>query len=35
MRERLRQLGGGIEIQSSGKGASVIVVLPLDNKNLT
>lgn len=35
MRERLRQLGGGMEIQSSGRGASVIVVLPLDKKDRT
>jgi PAS domain S-box-containing protein len=32
MRERIRQLGGGIQITSSVNGTSVIVVLPLDGK---
>jgi PAS domain S-box-containing protein len=32
MRERIRQLGGGMQIQSSGNGTSVIVFLPVDGK---
>jgi len=34
MRERIRQLGGGIQIQSSGNGTSVIVVLPILAKEI-
>ena len=34
MRERIRQLGGGMQIQSSGNGTSIIVVLPLDEKEI-
>jgi signal transduction histidine kinase len=34
MRERIRQLGGGMQIQSSGNGTSVIVFLPLDGKEI-
>jgi signal transduction histidine kinase len=34
MRERIRQLGGGMEIQSCGNGTSVIVFLPLDGKEI-
>jgi signal transduction histidine kinase len=30
MRERIRQLGGRMQIQSSGNGTSIVVVLPLD-----
>jgi signal transduction histidine kinase len=29
MRERVRQFGGGLQIQSRGKGASILVVLPI------
>ena len=32
MRERIRQLGGGMQIQSSESGTSVIVLLPVDGK---
>lgn len=32
MRERMRQLGGRMQIQSSGNGASIIVVLPTHGK---
>ena len=35
MRERIRQLGGGMEIHSGGNGTSVIVFLPLDSKEIT
>jgi PAS domain S-box-containing protein len=34
MRERIRQLGGGMQIESSENGTSVIVVLPLDSKEI-
>jgi signal transduction histidine kinase len=34
MRERIRQLGGGMQIQSSGKGTSVNVALPIDGKQI-
>jgi PAS domain S-box-containing protein len=34
MRERIRQLGGGMQIQSSGNGTSIIVVLPIDGKEI-
>ena len=34
MRERIKQLGGGMQIQSSGNGTSVIVVLPTDGKEM-
>jgi signal transduction histidine kinase len=34
MRERIRQLGGGMQIQSSGNGTSIIVLLPLDEKEI-
>jgi two-component system, NarL family, sensor kinase len=34
MRERIRQLGGGMQIQSSGNGTSVIVVLPIHGKEI-
>ena len=33
MRERIRQLGGTMQIQSSGNGTSVIVVLPFNEKS--
>jgi signal transduction histidine kinase len=29
MQERVKQIGGTMEISSNGKGASVLVVLPL------
>jgi signal transduction histidine kinase len=32
MRERVRQLGGGMEIQSSASGTSIIVLLPRNRK---
>jgi signal transduction histidine kinase len=35
MRERIKLLGGGIQVQSSGNGTSVIVILPIDGKELT
>jgi PAS domain S-box-containing protein len=34
MRERIRQLGGGMQIQSSGNGTSVIVFFPVDGKEI-
>ena len=34
MKERIRQLGGGMQIQSSGNGTSVSVVLPIDGKEI-
>ena len=34
MKERIRQLGGGMQIQSSGNGTSVFVVLPIDGKEI-
>ena len=34
MRERVRQLGGKMQIQSTGNGTSVIVVLPLDRSEV-
>lgn len=34
IRERIRQLGGGMQIESSENGTSVIVVLPLDSKEI-
>jgi signal transduction histidine kinase len=34
MRERVRQLGGGMQIESSGNGTSVMVVLPLDAEEI-
>ena len=34
MRERIRQLGGRMQIQSSGNGTSIVVVLPLDEKGV-
>jgi signal transduction histidine kinase len=34
MRERVKQLGGGMKIQSLQNGASIIVVLPLDEKEI-
>jgi signal transduction histidine kinase len=34
MRERIRQLGGGMQITSSEDGTSVIVVLPLEGKEI-
>jgi len=34
MRERIKQLGGGMRIQSSGNGTSVIVILPTEGKEL-
>jgi signal transduction histidine kinase len=34
MRERIRQLGGRMQIQSSGNGTSVIVVLPILAKEI-
>jgi PAS domain S-box-containing protein len=35
MRERLRQLGGNLEIQSNGKGTIVIATLPVDHPKAT
>ena len=32
MRERIRQLGGGMQIQSSGNGTSIVVVLPIGRR---
>jgi signal transduction histidine kinase len=34
MRERIKQLGGGMQIRSSGNGTSVIVILPTDGKEM-
>jgi len=34
MRERIRQLGGGMQIQSSENGTSIIAVLPIDGNEL-
>lgn len=34
MRERIRQLGGRMQIQSSVNGTSIVVVLPLDEKGM-
>jgi len=34
MRERIRQLGGRMQIQSSGNGTSVIVILPIHGKEI-
>jgi len=35
MRERLRQLGGSLEIQSNGKGTIVTAILPVDHPKAT
>lgn len=34
MRERIRQLGGRMQIQSSGNGTSIVVVLPIEGKEI-
>lgn len=34
MRERIKQLGGGMQVQSSGNGTSVVVILPTDGKKM-
>jgi signal transduction histidine kinase len=34
MRERIRQLGGGMQIQSSGNGTSVVVFFTVDGKEI-
>jgi two-component system NarL family sensor kinase len=34
MRERIKQLGGRMQIQSSGNGTSIVAVLPLDEKEV-